>query len=66
MLHMSHKLSYKVMTHLSVFLSLLALWGGLDTGNTYLYLLAALAGYGALCFAFSHTNDTIHQLWGKK
>ena len=47
-------MSHKVRIHLSVFLSLFALWGALGTGNIYLYLCAALAGYGALCFAFSY------------
>ena len=44
----------KFSIHLFVFLSLLALWGALETGNTALYLLAALSGYGAVCSAFSY------------
>ena len=47
-------MSHKVRIHLSVFLSMFALWGALGTGNIYLYLCAALAGYGAVCFAFSY------------
>lgn len=38
--------------HFLVFLSLLALWGYLETGNKYLVLCAVLSFYGALCLAF--------------
>ena len=47
-------MSHKVKIHLAVLLSLFALWGAMGTGNMYLYLCAALAGYGAICFAFSY------------
>jgi hypothetical protein len=39
--------------HLLVALSLLALWGWIETGNRYLILAAAAAFYGSLCFAFA-------------
>ena len=52
---MSPALSTKAAIHVFAALSLLALWGALTSGATVLYLLAALAGYGALCSAFTYT-----------
>ncbi len=36
--------------HGCIALALFALWGGLETGNRYLFLCAALSFSGALCF----------------
>lgn len=41
-----------IFIHLCMVLSLLALWGYLETANSYLILLAVLSFYGSLCFAF--------------
>jgi len=38
--------------HFLVLLSLLALWGYIETNNKYLILLSVLSFYGALCEAF--------------
>jgi hypothetical protein len=38
--------------HSLVFLSVLALWGWIETDNKYLILCSVLSFYGALCFAF--------------
>lgn len=48
---MSDRLRFFVL-HALVLLSVLALWGWIETDNRYLILCAALSFYGALCFAF--------------
>jgi hypothetical protein len=38
--------------HILVLLSLLALWGYIETNDRYLILLSVLSFYGSLCVAF--------------
>ena len=52
-------LSRKASIHLFALLSLLALFGWTQMGSDPLLVLAALSGYGALCSAFSYTNQKI-------
>jgi len=40
--------------HFLAFLSLLALWGYLETANKYLILLSVLSFFGALCEVFKY------------
>ena len=38
--------------HVLMLLSIVALWGWVETGNKYFVLCSVMSFYGALCFAF--------------